>query len=418
MSEKNKYDFQTRLLHEGSTSEQWQGATQPPVFQSAAHCHDSAQGLSDTFAGNSEGHIYMRLSNPTNKILEGKLAALEGGQGALVTSSGMAAITNACLALLRAGDELVSSDSLFMSTWILFSSVFKKYDITVRFVDASDPAAIAAAITPRTRFVYMETIGNPRMDVPDIGAIADIAHSNGLPLMVDNTLATPYLCRPIELGADIVVHSTTKYLNGHGSATGGVIIDSGGFDWNKEKFADFKPYIDKKGEGAFLFKVWKEHHINFGTTQAPWHSYLTIIGIDTLGVRMERHLANAMKVARFLSKRSEVAWVNYPGLEDSPFNTTAAKQFAGLGFGAMVSFGLAGEKECFKFIDNVQMFCHTANLGDCKTLVIHPYSSQYVSFDEQTRQDLAITPDMLRLSIGIEHADDICHEIGQSLDKL
>ncbi len=418
MSSKKYQDFQTRVIHECQSPADWQGATLPPIYQSTANVHQTAENLSDTFGGKTADHIYMRLTNPTNNILEQKLAALEGGAGAIVMSSGMAAITNACMALLRAGDEFVCGNSLFMSTYVLFNNIFKKYGISAKMVESTDMAALEAAITDKTRFIYLETIGNPKMDVPDLAQAASIAHSHGLPLLVDNTLATPYLCRPIELGADVVIHSTTKYLSGHGNASGGVVIDSGKFNWATDRFPDFKPFIDRKAELAYRDKVWREHHINFGTTQAPLHSYLTMIGMDTLALRMERHLANAEKVAAFLTQHPAVKWVKYPGLTDNPSCHTAKAQFKGLGFGGILSFGLSDQEQCFRFINNLQMVYNIANLGDCKTLVIHPYSSQYLSFDEQTRQKLSITADLVRLSVGIEAVDDICADLGQSLDSL
>ena len=238
------------------------------------------------------------------------------------------------------------------------------------------------------------------------------------PLVVDNTLPTPYLCRPFELGADVVIHSTTKYLSGHGDAVGGVIIDGGNFPWAGDRFPDFQPFIDRKGPLAFLDKVWREHHINFGTTQAPLHSYLTMIGLDTLALRMERHIGNAYEVARYLKERPEVTWLNYPGFEDHPSHSTARKQFNGRGFGGMLAFGLKNQTACFRFIKKLKMIYNLANLGDCKTLVIHPYSSQYVSFEESTRQELSITADLIRLSVGIEAVEDICADLGQALDKI
>jgi O-acetylhomoserine (thiol)-lyase len=380
--------------------------------------HPTAEDLSDTFAGKKKDHIYMRLTNPTNRVLEEKLTDLENGQGAVVMSSGMAAISNACMALLRAGDEFVSGNSLFMSTYILFANIFKKYGITANLVESTDLEAIEKAINAKTRFVYLETLGNPKMDIPDLAGAAEIAHRHGLPLLVDNTMATPYLCRPIELGADAVIHSTTKYLSGHGDAVGGAVIDGGNFSWSEERFPDFKPFIDRKGPLAYLDKVWREHHINFGTTQAPWHSYLTMIGLDTLALRMERHVSNASKVARYLSERPEITCVNYPGLDGHPSKSTAEKQFGGKGFGGMIAFNLKDQAACFKFINNLQLVYHLANLGDCKTLVIHPYSSQYISFDDPTRERLSITPDLIRLSVGIEDVEDICEDLGQALDKL
>jgi len=418
MKEKNSYSFQTRVIHAAQSPEGWQGSTLPPIFQTASHLHETAENLSQTFSGMTRDHIYMRLTNPTNRILEEKLTALEGGGGAVAMSSGMAAIANTCMALLRAGDEFVTGNSLFMSTYILFANVFKKYGISARFVESTDMEAIKTAINDKTRFVYLETIGNPKMDVPDLSRAAQIAHDHDIPLVVDNTLATPYLCRPFELGADVVLHSTTKYLSGHGDAVGGVVIDGGNFPWPRERFPDFEPFIDRKGPLAFLDKVWREHHINFGTTQAPLHAYLTMIGLDTLALRMERHVGNALHVAQYLERRPEVTCVNYPGLEDHTSRETALKQFGGKGFGGMVAFNLKDQASCFRFINNLKLIYNLANLGDCKSLVIHPYSSQYVSFEESTRQELSITADLIRLSVGIEAVEDICEDIGQALDQL
>lgn len=414
----NGVKFHTKVVHAAQNSEAWQGATLPPIFQTASHRHLTAESLSNAFSGKNSSHIYSRLTNPTNEVLENKMSAIEVGKGAVVMSSGMAAVANTCMALLRAGDELVAGNSLFMSTYLLFKNVLKKYNITSHLVDPVDLKAIEGAISSRTRLVYLETIGNPKMDVPDIARIADIAHKHGVPLVVDNTLATPYLCCPLELGADVVIHSTTKYLSGHGDATGGVVIDGGGFDWPMDRFPDFESFIERKGPLALLDKIWREHHINFGTTQAPLHSYLTMIGLDTLALRMERHVENAMAVASYLTERPEVAWVNYPGLKDHPFHEIAAGQFGGRGFGGMLAFGLKDQDDCFQFIDNLKLIYHLANLGDCKTLVIHPYSSQYVAFDDDTRKRLSITPDLIRLSVGIEAVEDICADLGQALDAI
>ncbi len=418
MDNETSYRFQTQVIHASLSPEDWLGATLPPIFQTASHRHPTAENLSDTFAGKTKDHIYMRLTNPTNRFLEEKLTTLEGGGGAIVMASGMAAVANTCMALLRAGDEFVSGNSLFMSTYLLFHDVFQKYNIMPRFIESADMGAMEKAINEKTRFVYLETIGNPKMDIPDLAKASEIAHKHGIPLLVDNTLATPYLCRPLTLGADVVIHSTTKYLSGHGSAVGGVIIDGGKFIWSAKRFPDFAPFIDRKGALAFLDKVWREHHINFGTTQAPFHSYLTILGLDTLALRMERHIDNCHQVAMYLKERPEITWLNYPGLEDHPSYHTARKQFAGKGFGGMLAFGLKDQATCFKFINHLRLIYHLANLGDCKTLVIHPYSSQYVSFDESTKESLSISPDMIRLSVGIEAVEDICEDLGQALDRL
>jgi len=304
-----------------------------------------------------------------------------------------------------------------MSTYLLFTNVFKKYGITARLVESTDFAAVEGAINDKTRFIYLETIGNPKMDVPDLTRMAKIARRNALPLLVDNTVATPYLCRPLQLGADVVIHSTTKYLSGHGSAMGGVIVDGGNFPWTDGRFADFKPFVERKGNLAYLDRVWREHHINFGTTQAPFHAYLTLLGLDTLALRMERHVANATEIARFLQNQPQVRCVNFPGRKNHPSHTTAVSQFEGKGFGGMLTFCLKDQAACFKFIDSLQLIYHLANLGDCKTLAIHPYSSQYVSFDEETRKKLFITSDMIRLSVGIEAVEDICEDLEQALKK-
>ncbi|MFO7760864.1 MAG: aminotransferase class I/II-fold pyridoxal phosphate-dependent enzyme [Desulfobia sp.] len=415
---KQKKHFDTRIIHDCLCPEHWQGATLPPIYQCASHRHATAKNLSDTFGGRTDDHIYMRLTNPTNRTLEKKLASLEGGRGAVAMSSGMAAISNACLALLRTGDEFIAGKSLFMSTFCLFKNIFRRYGITPSFVESTDLTAIETAVNDKTRFIYLETIGNPKMDVPDLEASAEIAHRHGLPLLVDNTLASPWLCRPFDFGADIVIHSTTKYLSGHGDASGGIVIDRGDFNWDSEKFADFKPFIDRRGGLAYIDKVWREFHINFGTTMAPLHSYLTMVGLDTLAVRLERHQENSLKVANFLQDRPEVKWVNYPGLSDSPFRQTAVKQFRGKGFGAVLTFGLENKDACFKFIDNLEMIYHLANLGDCKSLVIHPSSTQYLSFANETKQELAITDDLIRLSVGIEKVEDICADIAQALDAI
>jgi O-acetylhomoserine (thiol)-lyase len=417
MNDSSRHAFDTRVVHHTPPDARWHGATLPPIFQNAAFAHDTAESLSNTFAGQTGDLIYSRLANPTNQALEKVLTDLEGGAGAIVMASGMAAIAHTCMALLRSGDEFVAGSSLFMSTYQLFTGVFKKYGLTAVPVDPTDPAAVRAAVSDRTRFVYLETIGNPAMDVPDIRVMAEAAHDHGLPLVVDNTLATPFLCRPLELGADAVIHSTTKYLCGHGAAVGGAVIDGGTFDWSKGRFADFAPFVARKGRLALLDKIWREQHINFGATQAPLHSYLTLIGIDTLALRMARHTANALTVARFLKGRPEVAWVNYPGLDDHPCHDAAERQFGGRGFGGLLTFGLRDQTACFSFINRLKLIRHLANLGDCRTLVIHPFSTQYVSFDDAVRRRLCIGPEMLRLSVGIEDANDICADMAQALEQ-
>lgn len=409
------WKFETLVIHGAQTPDDWKSATLAPIYQTASHRFNTAEDLSDVFAGRKPGFIYQRLRNPTNQVLEKKMCLLEGGLDAVVTGSGMAAINDTLLAICGAGDEIVSGNSLFMSTFLLYNNVFKKLGITVKLVEAGDLAAWNAAVTPKTKALFVETIGNPKMDVPDVAKLAELAHANCAPLIVDNTLATPYLFRPFEHGADIVVHSTTKYLNGHGSAVGGVVIDSGRFDWPADKYPDFRIFKERKGKLACIDKIWREIHINFGTSQAPFHSYLTMLGLDTLALRMERHLSNAVKLAEFLKKHPKVKWVNFPGLPESPAHKTAQAQFRGKGFGALLTFGLENEQACFDLIRRLKLVYHLANLGDCKTLVIHPWSSQYVSFAEDARRANGITPELVRISVGIEAIEDIQEDFDQAL---
>ncbi|MEX2684574.1 MAG: O-acetylhomoserine aminocarboxypropyltransferase/cysteine synthase family protein [Candidatus Sigynarchaeota archaeon] len=413
-----QWKFDTLVIHGAQTPDQWRSTTIAPIYQSASHRFETGEELSDVFAGKKPGFIYQRLRNPTNDVLEKRLALLEDGAETVVTGSGMAAINDTVLAICHAGDEVVSGNSVFMSTYLLFSSVLKKFGINVKFVESSDVRAWQNAVTRSTKLLFLESIGNPKLDVPDIKKIAAIAHENEAPLIVDNTLATPYLVRPFQHGADIIVHSTTKYLNGHGSAIGGAIIDSGRFDWPDNKFPDFKPFKDRRGALAFIDRAWREIHINFGTSQAPLHSYLTLIGLDTFALRMERHCANALKLAQFLSKHPKVKWVNYPGLQGCIGHETAKAQFQGKGFGGLVTFGLEHQKACLDFIRNVKLAYHLANLGDCKTLIIHPWSSQYINFPEPVRVANGISPDMIRVAVGIEAIEDIIDDFDQALRSV
>jgi O-acetylhomoserine (thiol)-lyase len=374
--------------------------------------------LSEIFAGKKPAYIYQRMHNPTSRVLESRIAELEGGKKALVFSSGMAAISNVILALTRAGDELVCGNSLFLTTYIFLARVLPRYGIKVRMVETDDPANFAASINDKTRLVYLETIGNPRMDVPDLPAICKLAHKQGAPVAVDNTLATPYLLRPITAGADLVIHSTTKFFNGHGSAVGGAAVDAGKFNWNSRRFPDFADAVKRAGALAFSDKLWREYLIVLGGFQAPWHSYLTLLGLETLGLRMARHVDNSLRLARFLESHPKVKWVNYPGLNSSPYHRTAKKLFGGKGYGGLLTFGLQNQAQCFKLIRSLRLCYQLANLGDAKTLVIHPYSTQYVSFPEPERQALGIKPEMVRVSVGIEAGDDIIEDFEQALKRI
>jgi O-acetylhomoserine (thiol)-lyase len=413
-----EWDFDTMAVHLANRTEEWQGASQPPIYQCASHRYATGEELSDLFAGKKPGYIYQRMHNPTSSVLEERIAGLERGKKALVFASGMAAITNAVLALARSGDEVVFGNSLFLTSYNFAVKFLPRFGVKARLVETKDPANFKKAINAKTRAVYVETIGNPRMDVPAIGAICKMAHNEGVPVLVDNTLATPYLFRPIDAGADVVIHSTTKYFNGHGSALGGAVIDSGNFNFRSRRFPDFADAVKSAGKLAYHNKLWRETFITLGGCQSPFHSYLTLLGIETLGLRMERHLANAQKLADYLERHRKVKWVNYPGLKSSPYHRAAKKQFQGRGFGALLTFGLKDQKQCFKLIRNLKLCYHLANLGDAKTLVIHPYSTQYVSFSDELREQLSIRPEMVRVSVGIESASDIIEDFEQALKKI
>jgi len=413
-----EWQFDTKAIHLGNRPEEWLGASQVPIFQSASYRYGSAEELSEVFAGKKPGYIYQRMGNPTSRILEQRLASLEQGKNAIVFASGMAAITNAVLTLSRAGDEIISGDSLFMSTYLFFTKFLTRFGVKVHLVDTSDPQNFKARINSRTRAIYLETIGNPAMDVPEQKAICDIAHNEGIPVLVDNTLATPYLFRPIEAGADIVIHSTTKFLNGHGSAVGGAVIDSGNFNFRSRRFPDFEQSYQRAKSLAFCDKLWRDNFIILGSFQAPLHSYLTLLGIETLPLRMERHLANAQKLANFLEGHGKVEWVNYPGLKSSPYNKIAKKQFKGKGFGSLLTFGLKNQAQCFSLIRKLKLCCQLANLGDAKTLVIHPWSSQYLSFAEDIKSSLGIKREMIRVSVGLEAIEDIIDDFDRALKKI
>jgi len=417
MAEKS-WRFDTLAVHHGNRPDEWLGASQAPLFLSAGHRFGSAEEMSEVFAGKKPGYVYQRMHNPTSRALEQRIEALERGAKALVTASGMAAVTNAVLTLAPAGTEIVAGKSLFLSTYLFFTRFLPRFGVTARLAEPGDPQSFKARINSKTRAVYVETIGNPAMDVPELGAICKIAHNEGVPVAVDNTLATPYLLRPIELGADVVVHSTTKFMNGHGAAVGGVVIDSGKFDYSRERFPDFGEARKRAGKLAFSDKLWREVFIILGGCQSPFHSYLTLLGIETLGLRMERHLRNAERLAAFLEDHPKVRWVNYPGLKSSKFYAVASRQFQGKGFGSLLTFGLKDQGQCFKLIRSLKLAYHLANLGDAKTLVIHPYSSQYVGFAKDAKKSLGIRPEMVRVSVGIEAVEDILEDFNQALKKV
>lgn len=408
--------FDTQLIH-GGREPGPAGATTVPIVQSSAFAYATAEELEDVFRGRRAGQLYTRLGNPTTETLERRLALLDGGEAAIATASGMAAITTAVLTILRAGDEILSSSSIFGGTFSLFRDTLRNYGITARFVDPIDLPALSAAVNERTRLIFVETIGNPKLDVPDIAAISAIAKNAGVPLMVDATVTTPFLARGKDLGADLVIHSTSKFINGSGSVIGGVIIDLGRFDWKSDRYPHFAPFVKKYGKFAFTARARKLVHKDFGACAAPMNSFLLCSGLETLALRMERHCANAQRLAEFLDTHPKVRWVNYPGLTNSPFHAVAARQYGGR-FGALLTLGLADKAAAFRFINGLRLACNLANIGDAKTLVIHPASTICCDYTDAERATMGVNEELVRVSVGIEAGDDILADFAAALGQV
>ena len=424
MAEKFDFGFDTRMLHAGQTPDTATGARAVPIYQTTSFVFEDTDHAAHLFALNKFGNIYSRISNPTTAAFEERVASLEGGVGALATASGQAAQLVAIATLLKAGDEMVSSNTLYGGTYNQFALTFKRFGIQVNFVDASDPQSFARAITPRTKLLYGETIGNPKGDIFDIGAVAEIAHANRIPLMIDNTFASPYLCRPFEHGADIVVHSATKFIGGHGTSIGGVIVDGGTFPWNNGSFPEMTEpspgyhgmrYWETFGNFTFILKARVEMMRDLGACMSPFSAFLFLQGLETLSMRMERHASNAKAVAEWLVKHPLVPWVNFAGLPSSPYYDRARK-YLPKGPGSIFTFGVKGGRAaCRRFIEAVKLHSHLANVGDAKSLVIHPASTTHQQLSDEEQMAAAIAPDMIRISVGLENLEDIFWDLDQAL---
>jgi O-acetylhomoserine (thiol)-lyase len=421
---KNQLGFDTLALHAGQKPDPTTGARAVPIYQTTSYVFNDVQHAANLFALKESGNIYTRIMNPTQDVFEQRVAALEGGVGALATASGQAAITYSILNIAQAGDEIVSSSTLYGGTYTLFSSTFAKLGIKVNFVDPSDPENFRRAVTDKTKAFYAETIGNPRNNILDIERVASIAHESGVPLIVDNTFATPYLCRPFEFGADIVVHSATKFIGGHGTSIGGVIVDSGKFDWTNGKFPGLTEpdpsyhgvkYVEAMGPLAYIIKARVQLLRDTGACVSPFNAFLFLQGLETLSLRVQRHCDNALVVAQFLQNHPAVEWVNYPGLLSNPYHELA-KKYLKNGFGSIFTFGVKGGYEAgVRFIQKLKLFSLLANVGDAKSLVIHPASTthQQLSPDEQIAA--GVNPEMIRISVGIEDIKDIIADLEQAL---
>jgi len=424
---KKQLGFDTLALHAGQEPDPTTGARAVPIYQTTSYVFRDSEHAANLFGLREFGNIYTRIMNPTTAVLEERIAALEGGAAALVTASGQSAETLAFLTLAGAGDHIVASESMYGGTYNLLHYTLKDLGIETTFVDPSDPENFRKAITDKTKLVFAETIGNPKNDVIDFDAVSAITHEAGVPFIVDNTAATPYLVKPIEHGADIVIHSLTKFLGGHGTSIGGVIVDAGTFDWSNGHFPRFTQ-PDPSYHGlvwrdlpeplrnlAFILKARVTGLRDLGPAISPFNSFLVIQGIETLGLRVQRHSDNAAKVAAFLKEHPSVTWVNYPGLAEHPSHTLAAK-YLKHGFGALVGFGIKGGLDAGrKFIDSVQLLSHLANIGDAKSLVIHPASTTHQQLSPEEQLATGVTPDFVRLSVGIEDIDDILADLDQAL---
>ena len=416
---------ETQALHAGQKPDPTTHARAVPIYATTSYVFDDAAHAARLFGLQEFGNIYTRIMNPTTDVFEQRIAAIEGGVGALGVASGQAAETLSILNIARAGDNIVSSSSLYGGTYNLFQHTLPKIGITTRFVDGTDPSAFGRAIDEKTKAVFLELIGNPRLDVHDLASIADVAHARGVPVIVDNTFA-PLIAQPIKHGADIVIHSATKWIGGHGTAIGGVVVDGGTFDWAaserfKQDFVDPDPsyhgisYTAAFGPAAFILKLRVQGLRDIGAALSPFNSFLFLQGLETLPLRIERHSQNALAVAQWLEGRDDVEWVNYPGLPSHPSYKQATKYLTG-GFGGIVTFGVKGGAEAGRrLIDNVKIFSLLANVGDAKSLIIHPASTTHSQLEPSEQESTGVTPELVRLSVGLEHVDDLIADLDQAL---
>ncbi|UNL95194.1 O-acetylhomoserine aminocarboxypropyltransferase [Paenibacillus polymyxa] len=425
MSEERKLSFETLAVHAGQEIDPNTFARAVPLYQTTSYGFRDAEHAADLFSLKEFGNIYTRLMNPTTDVFEQRIAALEGGVGALATASGMAAISFSILNIAGAGDEIVSASSLYGGTYNLFSTTLPKLGIKVHFVDSDDPENFRQAITDKTKAIFAETIGNPQGNVLDVEAVAAIAHEYGIPLIVDNTFPSPYLLRPIEYGADIVVHSATKFIGGHGTSLGGVIVDSGKFDWKASgRFPGLTEpdpsyhgviYTEAVGPIAYIIKARVQLLRDLGAAISPFNSWLLLQGLETLHLRLERHSQNALKVAQYLESHKDVEWVSYSGLPSHP-SYELAQKYLPKGQGAILTFGIKGGSQAgSKLIANVKLFSHLANVGDSKSLIIHPASTTHQQLSAEEQVAAGVKPELLRLSVGTEAIDDILYDLEQAI---
>lgn len=426
MINEKKLRIESMMLHSGQAPDEGTGACSVPIYQTSSYAFSDTDEAAGLFELEKEGFIYTRISNPTTDVLEKRVAAIDGGVGAVAFSSGMSAISIALMTLAGAGDEIVASSSLYGGTYTLFKYTFADMGIKVRFVDISDEEALQSAITEKTKAVYAESIGNPNLIVTDLERVAAIAHNVGVPFVLDNTVS-PYILRPFEFGVDVAVYSATKFLGGHGNSIGGLVVDSGKFDWGNGRFPRIagpnksyhgKDFYREFGKAAFLMMARAVYLRDLGSCLSPFNAFLLLQGLETLHLRMPRHVENALKLAEYLKQHEKVSWVNYPGSNDSKNKPLADKYFK-YGPGALIGFGVKGGMEAGrKFIEGLNMVTHLANIGDARSLAIHPASTTHQQLSEEERLAAGISDDFIRFSVGIEHIDDICADLDSALSGI
>jgi O-acetylhomoserine (thiol)-lyase len=413
----SEWEFATQAIHSGFSKDEKTGATVVPIYETAAFAYNTAEDLADAFQGRKFGYLYTRIANPTVTALEQRINVLESGRGALAAASGMAAITTAVYTLIQPGMEILSGSSLFGGTLQLFQEIFHTFGITVHYVDPTDWKAFETALSPRTGLIFLETLGNPKLDVPDISEIARLAKENNIPLVVDSSLTTPYLFKAKEYGVSVVIHSTSKYISGSGQTIGGVLVDLGNYDWSQARSDRLRATAQKAGEYAFLARARRQILQNTGSCLSPFNAYLQNLGLETLALRMEKHCANALTLAGYLAEHPQIREVIYPGLEKHPNHQTAQNQFKGR-YGGLLTIRLGTPERCFQFIRRLQIARNLANLGDAKTLVIHPASTIYCNCSEAEQAIAGVYPDLIRVSVGIEGLTDIIQDFDQALAEV
>ncbi|HNX94777.1 MAG TPA: O-acetylhomoserine aminocarboxypropyltransferase/cysteine synthase [Holophaga sp.] len=421
--------FETTCLHGGHTPDQDTRSRAVPIYQTTSYVFDSTEHGAQLFGLEVPGNIYTRIMNPTQAVLEERVCQLEGGVGALATASGASAILLAITAIAKAGDHIVAGNNLYGGTFNFFKNTLARLGVETTFVDSQDLNAFQAALRPNTKVIYAEALGNPKLDVPDFDALGRIAQGAGIPLVVDSTLASPYLLQPLKHGANVVIHSATKYIGGHGTSLGGVIVDGGTFDWTNGKFPEFTDpnpsyhgarLVDVAGKGAFIAKARLEGLRDLGPAISPFNAFLLLIGLETLPLRMERHGQNALALAEWLASHPKVSWVNYPGLVSHPSHATASRLFRpGVGFGGILTFGVKGGLAGGKaVIDGVQLFSRLANVGDAKSLIIHPATTTHSQLSPEELLSTGVTEDLIRVSVGLEHINDLKADLDQALARV